>query len=223
MYVASGCRSIESLWTKYVKKLATSDDRHHVAKTKSMVLLPWYWKILDPQPVRLWASRGFPPLQGEFSTLFFLKPQCLLSTFSLFCNLATGAFVSYRGQVHQVHFWMWSISWLAINDYLVNLSQCVSPKWSQMVWKLIIFIKWTKWIEGIMFSWDSVCLSVCLCARSDPSIRYFLALNVNSSKTVKATHFRFDAHVSRSVRIWSLKFLWKKRGHGHVTSEIVGR
>jgi len=42
-------------------------------------------------------SRGFPP-RGEFSTLFFLKPQCLLSIFYLFCNLATWAFVSYRGQ-----------------------------------------------------------------------------------------------------------------------------
>jgi len=53
----------------------------------------------------------------------------------------------------------------------------------------------------------SVCLSVCVHAATCQSDIW--ALNVNSSKTVKATHFRFDAHVSRSVQIWSLKFLGK--------------
>jgi len=49
-------------------------------------------------PIRLWARRSFPPPRGNFLHYFFLKPQCLLSIFYLFCNLATGAFVSYRGQ-----------------------------------------------------------------------------------------------------------------------------
>ena len=40
---------------------------------------------------------GVPP-RGHFLHYLFLKPQCLLSIFYLFCNLATGAFVSYRGQ-----------------------------------------------------------------------------------------------------------------------------
>jgi len=58
-----------------------------------------------------------------------------------------------------------------------------------------------------MFLSDSVCLSVCVHGATRQS--YMWALNVNSSKTVKAKHFRFDAHVSRSVRIWPLKFLGK--------------
>jgi len=41
-----------------------------------------------------------------------------------------------------------------------------------------------------MFSSDSVCLSVCVHAATRQSDIW--ALNVNSSKTVKATHFRFD-------------------------------
>jgi len=53
-----------------------------------------------------------------------------------------------------------------------------------------------------MFSSDSICLSVCVHAATRQSDIW--ALNVNGSKTVKAAHFRFDAHVSRSVRIWSL-------------------
>jgi len=44
-----------------------------------------------------------------------------------------------------------------------------------------------------------VCLSMFLCVRSgtvnQTSLK--LALNANSSKTVKATDFKFDTHVSR--------------------------
>jgi len=49
----------------------------------------------------------------------------------------------------------------------------------------------------IMVSLD-VCLSVCLsvCA-VDRSIRPVSALNANSSKTVKATYFKFDTHAYR--------------------------
>jgi len=62
-----------------------------------------------------------------------------------------------------------------------------------------------------MFSSDSVCLSVCLsvCVHAATRQSDIWALNVNSSKTVKAIHFRFDAHVSRSIRTCSLKFLGK--------------
>jgi len=38
-----------------------------------------------------------------------------------------------------------------------------------------------------------VCLCVCLCVRSGRSCE----LNANSSKTVKATDFKFDKHVPR--------------------------
>ena len=44
----------------------------------------------------------------------------------------------------------------------------------------------------IMCSFD-VCLSVCVCVRSGRSWE----LNANSSKTVKATDFKFDTHVPR--------------------------
>ena len=41
-----------------------------------------------------------------------------------------------------------------------------------------------------------VCVSVCLCA-ADRSVRPDWALNGNGCKTVKATDFEFDMHVSR--------------------------
>ena len=49
--------------------------------------------------------------------------------------------------------------------------------------------KWMEWMAEILFSFHvrlDVC--VCLCAA---------ALNANTSKTVKATDFKFDAHVPR--------------------------
>ena len=39
-----------------------------------------------------------------------------------------------------------------------------------------------------MFSWDSVCLSVCLSVHAATRQSDIWALNVNSSKTVKAIH-----------------------------------
>jgi len=81
---------------------------------------------------RLWARRGFPP-QGEFSTLFFSETPMSPEHFYFSAIWRLGRFWVIEVNGHQVHFWMWSISWLAINDYLVNLSQCVSRKWSQMV------------------------------------------------------------------------------------------
>jgi len=61
---------------------------------------------------------------------------------------------------------------------------------------IVISAKWTKWMAEIMRSFD-VCLCVCVCvcvrARSGRSWE----LNANSSKTVKATNFKFDAHVTR--------------------------
>jgi len=51
-------------------------------------------------------------------------------------------------------------------------------------------------MEEIMCSFDvcdSVCLSVCLSVRSGRTWE----LNANSSKTVKATDFKFDTHVPR--------------------------
>ena len=46
-------------------------------------------------------------------------------------------------------------------------------------------------------------------------------LNANSSKTVKATNFKFDTHVSRDRSDMTLK-IFLKRGHsqGHVTPKF---
>ena len=60
----------------------------------------------------------------------------------------------------------------------------------------IISAKWTKWMMEISFD---VCLCFCLCVRSEPvnQTSLKLALNANSSKTVKDTDFKFDKRVSR--------------------------
>jgi len=64
-----------------------------------------------------------------------------------------------------------------------------------------------------MHSFD-VCVFVCLCVRSGRSWE----LNANSSKTVKATDFKFDTHVHRDSPVMiTKKFPKKGRGHGHVT------
>ena len=75
----------------------------------------------------------------------------------------------------------------------------------------------------IMRSFD-VCvfvgMFVCLCVRSGWSWE----LNANSSKTVKATDFKFDARVPRdSPDTTPKKFPKRGRGHGHVTPYIFGR
>ena len=82
---------------------------------------------------RLWASRGFPPPGGIFYTIFFWNPNVSWAFFTCSAIWRLGRLWVIEVKSHQVHFWMWFISWSAINDYLVNLSQCVSPKWSQMV------------------------------------------------------------------------------------------
>jgi len=68
--------------------------------------------------------------------------------------------------------------------------------WRYM-YKFIYFIisdKWTKWMAEIMRSFD-VCLFVglCVCVCSGRSWE----LNANSSKTVKATDFKFDTSLPR--------------------------
>jgi len=66
-----------------------------------------------------------------------------------------------------------------------------------------------------MRSFD-VCLfvCVCLCVRSGRSWE----LNANSSKTVKATDFKFDTRVPRDSTDGTPKNFHKRgRGHGHVT------
>ena len=60
------------------------------------------------------------------------------------------------------------------------------------IWYIIISAKWTKWMAEIMRSFD-VCLFVCVHVRSDRSWE----LNANSSKTVKATGFKFDTRIHR--------------------------
>ena len=61
----------------------------------------------------------------------------------------------------------------------------------------LIFIsaKWTKWMAEIMRSFD-VCLCVCVCVRARAAAGQW-ELNANSSKTVKATDFKFDTRVPR--------------------------
>jgi len=66
------------------------------------------------------------------------------------------------------------------------------------------------------------CVRVCLFA-ADRSLRPVWALNANSSKTAKATDFKFDVHVSRdSPDMTPSNF--SKMGHGqdHVT-QFFGR
>jgi len=59
-----------------------------------------------------------------------------------------------------------------------------------------------------------VCLSVCVCVRSGRSWE----LNANSSKTVKATDFKFDTRVpSVSPDAIPKNFPKRGRGYGHVT------
>jgi len=56
------------------------------------------------------------------------------------------------------------------------------------------------------------CVCVCLCAAD----RW--ELNANSSKTVKATDFKFHIHVPRdSLDMTSKNFSKRRRGQGHVT------
>ena len=65
----------------------------------------------------------------------------------------------------------------------------------------------------IMRSFD-VCVFVGVCVRSCRSWE----LNANSSKTVKATDFKFDTRVPRdSPDMIPKNFPKRGRGHGHVT------
>jgi len=51
----------------------------------------------------------------------------------------------------------------------------------------------------------------------------FWGLNANSSKMVKATHFKFDRHLLMDKTDMNPKFCFKKgRGQGHVTSNFLG-
>ena len=75
----------------------------------------------------------FLPPGGIFYTIFFWNPNVSWAFFTCSAIWRLGRLWVIEVKGHQMHFWMWSISWSAINDYLVNLSQCVSPKWSQMV------------------------------------------------------------------------------------------
>jgi len=72
----------------------------------------------------------------------------------------------------------------------------------------------------IMCSFDvcaSVCLSVCVCTAD----RW--ELNAKSSKTVKATDFKFDKRVpSDSSDMISKNFPQRGRGKGHVTPKFWG-
>ena len=59
-----------------------------------------------------------------------------------------------------------------------------------------------------------VCVCVCSCVRSGPSRE----LNANSSKTVRATDFKFGTRVHRhSPDVTPKNFPKRGRGHGHVT------
>jgi len=74
-----------------------------------------------------------------------------------------------------------------------------------------------------MRSFD-VCLfvgvCVCLCVCSGRSWE----LNANSSKTIKATDFKFDARVpTDSPDMTPKNFPKRGRGHGHVTPKFFGR
>ena len=60
----------------------------------------------------------------------------------------------------------------------------------------------------------SVCVCVCVCARSGRS----MGVNANSSKTVKATDFKFGTSLPRdSPDLTPKNFCKRGRGQGHVT------
>jgi len=75
----------------------------------------------------------------------------------------------------------------------------------------------------IMRSFDvCLCVCVCVCARARSGRSW--ELNANSSKTVKATDFKFDTRVPRdNPDMTPKKFPKKGRGHGHVNPQIFGR
>jgi len=64
----------------------------------------------------------------------------------------------------------------------------------------------------------SVCLSVCVCVCARARSGRSWELNANSSKTVKATDFKFGTSVSRDSPDMTPKFFSKRgRGQSHVT------
>jgi len=85
-----------------------------------------------------------------------------------------------------------------------------------MMMIIIISAKWTKWMAEIMRSFVFVCLCVCVCVRARS--RRSWELNDNSSKTVRATDFKFDTSLPRdSPDMTPKNFPKTGRGHGHVT------
>jgi len=72
---------------------------------------------------------------------------------------------------------------------------------------IFISAKWTEWMAEILFSFD-----VCLSVRSGQSWES----NANSSKTVKATDFKFDTRVPRDSPDMNTK-IFPKRGVAMVT------
>ena len=66
------------------------------------------------------------------------------------------------------------------------------------------------------FVFVCVCEGVCVCARARSGRSW--ELNANSSKTVKATDFKFDTRVPSDCPDMTLKYFPKRgRGQGHVT------
>jgi len=112
-----------------------------------------------------------------------------------------------------------------------DISDCHSllTAWKQF----IISAKWTKWMAEIMRSYGLQIWHTCSQRQSghdrqkfsqkgawpwsrDPL--NFWALNVNSSKTVRATDFKFDTLIPRdSPDMTHKNFPKRGRGHGHVT------
>jgi len=63
---------------------------------------------------RLWARRGFPPPRGNFRHYFFWNPNVSWAFFTCSAIWRLGRLWAIEVKGHQVHFWMWSISWSAI-------------------------------------------------------------------------------------------------------------
>ena len=59
----------------------------------------------------------------------------------------------------------------------------------------IIFTKWTIELAKILYYCFHRIVRLCVCVNQTQTVG---ALNANSYKTVKATDFKFDVHVSRN-------------------------
>jgi len=88
--------SIEMVvWSKFIAQNVDKSIVLFVCITTSLKALR---SVAGKELYRLWAGNSPPLPQGEFLALLFSDSPMSPEHFYLFCNLAIGAFGSYRGQ-----------------------------------------------------------------------------------------------------------------------------